>query len=96
MKGYGVESIEEIYLPEDPKSEGKHRGFALLEFSSHSDAMAAFKQLKKPDAIFGCDRSAKVAFAQTSMHPSEESLSQVWFILIFLSSAVLIVSLRFF
>ncbi|XP_068650136.1 heterogeneous nuclear ribonucleoprotein Q-like isoform X2 [Aristolochia californica] len=77
LKGYGVEQIEEIYLPEDPKNEGKSKGFALLEFSTHSDAMAAFQRLRKPDAVFGCDRSARVSFAQSSMHPSEEALSQV-------------------
>ncbi|KAG9445397.1 hypothetical protein H6P81_016737 [Aristolochia fimbriata] len=77
LKGYGVEQIEEIYLPEDPKNEGKSKGFALLEFSTHSDAMAAFQRLRKPDSIFGCDRSARVSFAQSSMHPSEEALSQV-------------------
>ncbi|XP_077235520.1 uncharacterized protein LOC143877391 isoform X2 [Tasmannia lanceolata] len=77
LKGYAVEQIDEIFLPEDPKNEGKNRGFALLEFNTHSDAMAAFQLLRKPDAIFGCDRSAKVAFAQSPMHPSEEALLQV-------------------
>ncbi|XP_043704253.1 nuclear localization sequence-binding protein-like, partial [Telopea speciosissima] len=77
LKSFGIEQIEEIYLPDDPKIEGKSRGFALLEFSTHSDAMAAFQRLRKPDAVFGCDRSAKVAFAQSSIHPSEEALSQV-------------------
>ncbi|XP_068634193.1 polyadenylate-binding protein, cytoplasmic and nuclear-like isoform X2 [Aristolochia californica] len=77
LKAYGVEQIEEIYLPEDPKNEGKSKGFALLEFGTHSDAMTAFQRLRKPDAVFGCDRSARVSFAQSSMHPSEEALSQV-------------------
>lgn len=77
MKSLGIEEIEEIYLPNDPKNEEKNRGFALLEFRNHSDAMAAFQRLRKPDAVFGCDRSAKVAFAQSSIHPSEEALSQV-------------------
>ncbi|XP_042502462.1 nucleolin-like isoform X2 [Macadamia integrifolia] len=77
LKSFGIEQIEEIYLPDDPKTEGKSRGYALLEFSTHSDAMSAFQQLRKPDAVFGCDRSAKVAFAQSSIHPSEEALSQV-------------------
>ncbi|XP_042512517.1 nuclear localization sequence-binding protein-like [Macadamia integrifolia] len=76
LKSFGIEQIEEIYLPDDPKNEGKRKGFALLEFNTHSDAMAAFQRLRKPDAIFGCDRSAKVAFAQSSIHPSEEALSQ--------------------
>ncbi|XP_057482001.1 uncharacterized protein LOC130768908 isoform X2 [Actinidia eriantha] len=77
LKSYGVENIEDIHLPDDPQKEGKIKGFALLEFSTHSDALAAFHQLRKPDAIFGRDRSAKVAFAQTPMHPNEEVLSQV-------------------
>ncbi|XP_058205222.1 uncharacterized protein LOC131319115 isoform X4 [Rhododendron vialii] len=77
LKSYGIEDIEEIHLPNDPQKEGKIRGFALLEFSTHSDALAAFQRLRKPDAVFGRDRSAKVAFAQTPMHPNEEVLSQV-------------------
>lgn len=77
LKGYGIEQIDEVFLPEDPKNEGKIKGYAFVEFSTHSDAMAAFQRLRKPDAVFGCDRSAKVAFAPSSMHPSEEILSQV-------------------
>ncbi|XP_057952757.1 polyadenylate-binding protein, cytoplasmic and nuclear-like [Malania oleifera] len=77
LKGYGIEQIEDIHLPEDSNNEGKIKGFALLEFTTHSDAVAAFKRLRMPDAIFGRDRSAKVAFAQTPMHPSEEALSKV-------------------
>ncbi|CAL5364253.1 unnamed protein product [Camellia sinensis] len=76
LKSYGIENIEEIYLPADPQKAGKIKGFALLEFSTHSDAMAAFQRLRKPDAVFGCDRSAKVAFAQTPMHPNQEIRSQ--------------------
>ncbi|KAA8533828.1 hypothetical protein F0562_031345 [Nyssa sinensis] len=77
LKLYGIGHVEEIHLPDDPKNEGKIKGFALLEFSTHSDAMEAFQRLRKPDAVFGRDRSAKVAFAQTPMHPSEDVLSQV-------------------
>ncbi|XP_077235441.1 uncharacterized protein LOC143877320 isoform X2 [Tasmannia lanceolata] len=77
LKDYAVEQIVEIFLPEDSKNEGKNKGFALLEFSTHSDAMTAFQRLRKPFAIFGCDISAKVAFAQSSIHPSQEALSQV-------------------
>ncbi|KAK9169040.1 hypothetical protein Syun_001180 [Stephania yunnanensis] len=55
LKNLGVEQIEEIYLPE--------------EISTHSDAMSAFQRLQKPDALFGRDRSAQVAFSQ-SIHPS--------------------------
>ncbi|KAF7148682.1 hypothetical protein RHSIM_Rhsim03G0171000 [Rhododendron simsii] len=77
LKSYGIEDIEGIHLPNDPQKEGRIRGFALLEFSTHSDALAAFQRLRKPDAVFGRDRSAKVAFAQTPMHLDEEVLSQV-------------------
>ncbi|CAL9066719.1 unnamed protein product [Musa banksii] len=77
LKGYGIEQLEDIILPDDPKNEGKTKGFAFLEFNSHSDAMAAFQRLRKPDALFGRDRSAKVSFAENSMHPSEEVTLQV-------------------
>ncbi|XP_059666991.1 uncharacterized protein LOC132312588 isoform X2 [Cornus florida] len=77
LKSYGIEHIEEIHVPDDPKKEGNIKGFALLEFSTHSDAMSAFQRLRKPDAVFGCNRSAKVAFAQTPMPHSEDVMSQV-------------------
>lgn len=77
LKGFGVEGVEHLDLPDDPNNEGKSKGFAFLEFSSHSDAMAAFQRLRKPDAVLGCDRSAKVSFAQTPINPSEELLLQV-------------------
>lgn len=77
LKGFGIQQIQEIHLPYDPMNNGKNKGFAFMEFSTHSDAMTAFQRLIKPDAIFGCSRSAKVAFASISMHPSEEALSQM-------------------
>ncbi|KAL7001642.1 hypothetical protein U1Q18_002794 [Sarracenia purpurea var. burkii] len=77
LKSYGVENIEDIHLPDDPQKKGKIKGFALLEFSTHSDALAALQRLRKPDAVFGRDRTAKVAFAQSPMHPNQEVLSQV-------------------
>ncbi|KAJ6804442.1 nucleolin-like isoform X2 [Iris pallida] len=77
LKGYGIEEIEDILLPDDPKNEGRIKGFGFLEFASHSDAMVAFHRLRKPDALFGRDISAKISFAQTPLHPSEESLLQV-------------------
>lgn len=77
LKGFGVEGVEHLLLPDDPNNEGKSKGFAFLEFSSHSDAMAAFQRLRKPDAVLGCERSAKVSFAQTPINPSEELLLQV-------------------
>ncbi|GMH19706.1 hypothetical protein Nepgr_021547 [Nepenthes gracilis] len=77
LKDLGIEEIEEIYLPEDPKSDGKIKGFAFLGFCNHSDAMAALQQLRKADAVFGRDSSAKVAFAQTPLNPRDGNLSQV-------------------
>ncbi|GAV64851.1 RRM_1 domain-containing protein, partial [Cephalotus follicularis] len=77
LKDYGIEHIEEINLPNDPAKEGKTKGFALLAFGNHSDAIAAFQRLSKPDAVFGGDGSVKVAFAQSQMHPTAEVLSQV-------------------
>ncbi|KAI3735188.1 hypothetical protein L6452_14678 [Arctium lappa] len=74
LKDYGIEHIKVIRLPEDPRIDGKIKGFAFLEFSAHADAVAAFQRLRKPDAIFGRDISAKVAFAQA---PMGEDLSQV-------------------
>ncbi|XP_072988164.1 uncharacterized protein [Typha latifolia] len=77
LKSFGVEEVLHIVLPLDPNKEMKTKGFAFLEFASHSDAMLAFQRLRKPDALFGCDRSAKVAFAQTPINPNEELLLQV-------------------
>ncbi|XP_020260759.1 nucleolin-like isoform X2 [Asparagus officinalis] len=77
LKGYGIEQIEDVLIPDDPKSEGKIKGFAFLEFKSHSDAMTAFQRLRKPDAVFGRDISAKVGFAQAPLHPCEEDLMKV-------------------
>eukprot|EP01018_Ginkgo_biloba_P018259 Gb_21243 [translate_table: standard] len=77
LKEYGIENIEEMALADDPKNEGNNRGFALLEFTTHLDAMNAYKRLQKRDSVFGCDRSAKVAFAETSIQPDEEVMAQV-------------------
>ncbi|GAB4825991.1 hypothetical protein Ancab_008860 [Ancistrocladus abbreviatus] len=74
LKGCVIKQIEEMHLPEDPEGDGKIRGFALLGFSTHSDAMAAFQRLRKPDAVFGC---VKVSFAQTPVNPREEVMSEV-------------------
>lgn len=75
LKEYGIEHIVVLRLPEDAKFERKNKGFAFLEFSSHSDAVDAFQRLKKPGVVFGRDVNAKVAFAQTTLH--SEDLSQV-------------------
>lgn len=77
LKSYGLGHIEYIHVPNDQENEGRIRGFALVEFSTHSDAMAAFQRLKKPDAVFGHTRSAKVAFSQPQMHTSLGIQTQV-------------------
>lgn len=77
LKHYGIDHIETIRIPEDPKIDGKIKGFAFLEFTTHSDAAEAFQRLQKPDVIFGRDVSVKVAFARAPMHSSDEDLSRV-------------------
>ena len=72
LKGYGIEDVDEIQVPNDPKNDGKIKGFAFLRFNTCSDAEAAFHCLRKPDAVFGKAKGDKVAFARTSMHPREE------------------------
>ncbi|KAL1369748.1 hypothetical protein HN51_000118 [Arachis hypogaea] len=78
LKDYGIDGVENITLVLDAKCEGLSRGFAFLEFSSHGDAMLAYKRLQKPDAIFGHpERSAKVAFAEPMREPDPEIMAQV-------------------
>ncbi|KAG0501325.1 hypothetical protein HPP92_001397 [Vanilla planifolia] len=77
LKSLGIEQLLNINLPKDSKNEGRIKGFAFLEFSSHSEAMLAFRRLKKPDAIFGRDRTARVAFTDDPLHPNEEVMLQV-------------------
>ncbi|KAI5070948.1 hypothetical protein GOP47_0013199 [Adiantum capillus-veneris] len=77
LKEYGVEGIDEMVVVEDNENEGHNRGHAFLEFVSHSDAIKAFKRLSKPDAIFGSDRSAKVAWAEGSSEPDEAVMVKV-------------------
>eukprot|EP00252_Welwitschia_mirabilis_P020457 TRINITY_DN501_c0_g1_i2.p1 TRINITY_DN501_c0_g1~~TRINITY_DN501_c0_g1_i2.p1 ORF type:complete len:569 (+),score=139.66 TRINITY_DN501_c0_g1_i2:226-1932(+) len=75
---YQVENVEEIVITNDPfpRPPGKERGFALLEFSTHQDAMKAYKRLQRRDAVFGCDRSALVAFAIPPAEPSEKDIAK--------------------
>lgn len=77
LNEYGIENIEEMSLMDDPKNEGQNRGFAFLEFTNHQCAMTAYKRLQKRDVVLGCDRSAKVAFAESSIQPDEEQMAQV-------------------
>lgn len=76
LKNFGIENIAGMRLPGDPHKEGRTRGYAFLEFDTHSGAISALERLSKPDAIFGCDESAKVSFSRTPLHPSEDALSQ--------------------
>uniref|UniRef100_A0A5B6ZU90 RRM domain-containing protein n=1 Tax=Davidia involucrata TaxID=16924 RepID=A0A5B6ZU90_DAVIN len=74
---YGVDNFEELTLVEDTKNEGMNRGFAFLDFSSRADALEACKLLQKRDVVFGTDRTARVAFADTFIEPDDEIMSQV-------------------
>ncbi|XP_019460240.1 PREDICTED: uncharacterized protein LOC109359981 isoform X2 [Lupinus angustifolius] len=65
LKHYGVENVDELTLVEDSNNEGMNRGFAFLDFSSHSDAKVAYKRLQKRDVMFGVDKPAKVSFADS-------------------------------
>ncbi|KAK8934854.1 hypothetical protein KSP39_PZI014957 [Platanthera zijinensis] len=77
LKNYGIDNIEDLILMEDLSKEGMNRGFAFLEFSSRSDAMDAYRRLRKRDVVLGIDRPAKVAFADSFTEPDEEIMSQV-------------------
>ncbi|KAA8545626.1 hypothetical protein F0562_020410 [Nyssa sinensis] len=74
---YGVDKFEELTLVEDTKNEGMNRGFAFLDFSSRADALEACKLLQRRDVVFGTDRTARVAFADTFIEPNDEIMSQV-------------------
>ncbi|KAL0907873.1 hypothetical protein M5K25_022322 [Dendrobium thyrsiflorum] len=77
LKHFGIDNIEDLVLVEDASNDGMNRGFAFLEFSSRSDAMDAYRRLQKRDVVFGVDRSAKVAFADSFIEPDDEIMSQV-------------------
>ncbi|ERN01072.1 nucleolin [Amborella trichopoda] len=77
LKHYGIENIEDMTLVEDSNNEGMNRGFAFLEFASRSEAMEAYKRLQKRDVVFGTDRTAKVAFADSFIEPDDEIMAQV-------------------
>ncbi|KAJ9558687.1 hypothetical protein OSB04_013301 [Centaurea solstitialis] len=77
LKNYGIDTVEDLTLVEDSKTDGTNRGFAFLEFSSRSDAMDAFKRLQKRDVTFGTDRPAKVSFADSFIDPGDEIMAQV-------------------
>ncbi|XP_059653286.1 uncharacterized protein LOC132300283 isoform X2 [Cornus florida] len=77
LADFGVEDFEELTLVEDTKNEGMNRGFAFLDFSSRADALEACKRLQKRDVVFGTDRTARVAFADTFIEPDDEIMAQV-------------------
>lgn len=78
LKEYGIEGVERITLVADPRHEGLSRGFSFVEFSSHGEAMSAYKRLQKPDAVFGHpERTAKVAFAEPLREPDPDVMAQV-------------------
>ncbi|XP_021285586.1 heterogeneous nuclear ribonucleoprotein Q-like isoform X3 [Herrania umbratica] len=77
LKCYGIEDVDEIQVPNDPKNKRKIQGFAFLRFNTCCVAKAAFHRLRKPDALFGDARGAKVAFSHTPVHPREEARLQV-------------------
>ncbi|KAK8967251.1 Polyadenylate-binding protein RBP47B [Platanthera guangdongensis] len=77
LKSYGIDKLEDLILVEDNSNEGTNRGFAFLEFASRADAMDAYRRLQKRDVVFGTERSAKVAFAESFIEPDDEIMSQV-------------------
>ncbi|WOL07622.1 nucleolin [Canna indica] len=77
LKNYGVENVEDLVLVEDTNNAGMNRGFAFLEFTSRSEAMDAYRRLQKRDVLFGVDRTAKVAFADSFIEPDDEIMAQV-------------------
>lgn len=77
LKEYGIDAIAELTLMADPQNEGMNRGFAFLELATHNDAIQAYKRLKQPDAVFGSDKSAKIAWSQHFNEPDEEMLAKV-------------------
>lgn len=77
LECYGIDKFEELTLVEDAKNEGMNRGFAFLDFPSRADALEACRRLQKRDVIFGTDRTARVAFADTFIEPDDEIMAQV-------------------
>ncbi|XP_077246685.1 uncharacterized protein LOC143886548 isoform X2 [Tasmannia lanceolata] len=74
LKAYDLHNLEEVHLMEDPTNKGKNRGYAFLDFGTHSDAVAACTKLQKRDVFLGTDIRAEVAF---SNKPDAEVMAQV-------------------
>ncbi|XP_058737521.1 uncharacterized protein LOC131609748 isoform X2 [Vicia villosa] len=77
LKHYEIESFKDLTLVEDGNDEGTNCGFALLEFSSRSDAKEAYKRLQKKDVVFGVDKPAEVSFADSFDDPEDDIMAQV-------------------
>ena len=74
---YGVDKFEDLTLVEDMKNEGLNRGFAFLDFPCRADALEACKRLQRRDVVFGRDRTAWVAFADSFVEPDDAIMSHV-------------------
>lgn len=74
---YGVDNFEDVTLVEDMRNEGLNRGFAFLDFECRADALEACKRLQRRDVVFGIDRTARVAFADTFIEPDDAIMSHV-------------------
>jgi hypothetical protein len=79
LKHYGVESFKDLTIVEDGNNERTNCGFALLEFSSRSDAKEAYKRLQKTDVVFGVDKPAEVSFANSFIDLGDDIMAQVYF-----------------
>ncbi|CAK8542587.1 unnamed protein product [Lathyrus sativus] len=77
LKHYEVENFKDLTLVEDGNNEGTNCGFALLEFSSHSDAKEAYKRLQKTDVVFGVGKPAEVSFADSFDDLEDDIMAQV-------------------
>ncbi|XWS38668.1 hypothetical protein CRYUN_Cryun19dG0150600 [Craigia yunnanensis] len=69
--------LKDFRLARDISNVRINCGFALLEFSSHSDAMSAYKRLQKQDVVLGVDRSAKVCFAYPHVDLRDQIVAKV-------------------
>lgn len=77
LNSYGITKFVHVAHMEDPQNEGHNRGFCFVEFSSRSSALNAFERLQQPDAVFGTEKSARVAWAEPLTEPDAEIMAQV-------------------
>ncbi|KAG1354545.1 putative nucleolin [Cocos nucifera] len=76
LRTFKLENLEEVHLIEDPHNEGKNRGYAFLDFSTHLDAVAACIKFHKRNVYFGTDVRAEVSFSKT-IEPDDQVMAQV-------------------